>query len=175
MGSTSYCQMGQCVATPCNGQNCGSSQTCCGTTCCHPGDLCCEFDGPQTYTACWTPTSQSPSCPPGCAPECVSDRNVKRDIVPVDPQAALDGVVRVPVATWSYKSDDPSVRHMGPMAQDFYEEFRLGDTDKAYSNVDGHGVAFAAIQALYERLQEQEQRIQKLEKENAQLRAHKGR
>jgi hypothetical protein len=110
-----------------------------------------------------------PSCPPGCL-ECVSDRNVKRDIVPVDPQAVLEGVARVPVAIWSYKADDPSVRHMGPMAQDFYGEFGLGDTDKAYNAIDAHGVAFAAIQALYQRMQEQDARIQKLEHDNAALR-----
>jgi len=100
----------------------------------------------------------------------VSDRNVKRDIVPVDPQAVLEGVARVPVATWSYNADDPRVRHMGPMAQDFYGEFGLGNTDKAYSAIDAHGVAFAAIQALYQRLQEQDARIQKLERENVALR-----
>jgi hypothetical protein len=101
---------------------------------------------------------------------CVSDRNVKRDIKPVDPQTVLEGIARVPVATWSYKADDPSVRHMGPMAQDFYGEFELGNTDKAYNSIDAHGVAFAAIQALYERLRQQDERIKKLEHENAQLR-----
>jgi hypothetical protein len=105
----------------------------------------------------------------------VSDRNVKRDIVPVDPQAVLEGIAHVPVATWSYKTDDPSVRHMGPMAQDFYGEFGLGDTDKAYSPIDAHGVAFAAIQALYERMQQQDTRIEKLERENAALRRAGGR
>jgi hypothetical protein len=131
------------------------------------------MDGPVVYIGCYTPTAQQTSCPPGCD-QCVSDRNVKRDIVPVDPQAVLESVARIPVSTWSYKSDDPSVRHMGPMAQDFYEELRLGDTDKAYSNVDGHGVAFAAIQALYAKVQEQEARIQKLERENAKLRGAGG-
>jgi hypothetical protein len=59
---------------------------------------------------------------------------------------------------------------MGPMAQDFYGEFGLGDTDKAYNAIDAHGVAFAAIQALYQRMQEQDARIQKLEHDNAALR-----
>jgi hypothetical protein len=106
---------------------------------------------------------------------CVSDRNVKRDIVPVDPQAVLDGVLRVPVATWSYKKDDPSVRHMGPMAQDFYGEFELGDTDKAYNPIDAHGVAFAAIQALNARIEAQDARIRKLEQDNERLRKATGR
>jgi hypothetical protein len=101
----------------------------------------------------------------------VSDRNLKRDIEPVDPRAVLAAVAEMPVSTWSYKSDDPSVRHMGPMAQDLYAAFGLGGTDKAYSPVDAHGLAFAAIQGLYERLEEQDARIEKLERENAALRA----
>lgn len=151
----------------------GNGRTCCGTSCCASGDLCCaQSTGgvSSPYPTCYTPTSSQPTCPPGCAPLCVSDRNVKRDFESVDPQAVLDRVARIPVSTWSYKSDDPSVRHMGPMAQDFYSAFGLGDTDRAYNPIDAHGVELAAIQALYERVQKQEARIEKLERENEQLR-----
>jgi len=171
-GATPFCQQGMCIQTPCNGQPCPSGTTCCASKCCQSGDICCEFEGPQSYVGCYTPTAQQPSCPPGCN-TCVSDRNVKRDIVPVDPQAVLEGIARVPVATWSYKSDDPSIHHMGPMAQDLYGAFGLGNTDKAYSPVDASGIAFAAIQALYERTKEQDARIEKLERENAALRRGK--
>lgn len=150
---------------------CGAAQTCCGTSCCNAGDICCELDGPVSTIGCYTPTAQQPTCPPGCAPQCVSDRNLKTAITPVDPQAVLDGLARVPIATWQYKADAPSVRHMGPMAQDFHGEFGLGDTDKAYSPIDVNGVAFASIQALYARMQEQEARLSRLEQENEALRA----
>jgi len=100
----------------------------------------------------------------------VSDRNLKRDVVPVDPRAVLEAVARMPVSTWSYKTDDPSVRHMGPMAQDLYAAFGLGGTDRAYSPVDAHGLAFAAIQGLAERLDAQEARIEALTAENEVLR-----
>jgi hypothetical protein len=100
----------------------------------------------------------------------VSDRNLKRDIEPVDEQAVLERVASMPVSTWSYKSEDRSVRHLGPMAQDFSAAFGLGDTDRAYSSVDAHGVAMAAIKALYERSREQDARIERLERENAELR-----
>jgi len=119
---------------------------------------------------CETPQGNPPTCAPGCAPRCVSDRNVKRDIEPVDEQAVLEAVARLPVSTWSYKSDDPAVRHMGPMAQDFKASFGLGDSDRSYHPIDAHGVTLAAIQALYERLEEQEARIERLEKDNADLR-----
>jgi hypothetical protein len=100
----------------------------------------------------------------------VSDRNLKRDIVSVDTQKVLEAVSRMPVSTWSYKSDDPQVRHMGPMAQDFRAAFGLGDTDKAYNAIDAHGVAFAAIQALFERIKAQDAHIERLERENHRLR-----
>jgi hypothetical protein len=100
----------------------------------------------------------------------VSDRNLKRDIEPVDEQVVLERLAGMPVSTWSYKSDDPAVRHLGPMAQDFSSAFGLGDTDRAYNSIDAHGVALAAIKALYERSLEQDTRIERLERENADLR-----
>ena len=101
----------------------------------------------------------------------MSDRNLKRDIGPVDEQAVLETLANLPVSTWSYKSDDPAVRHLGPMAQDFYSAFGLGDTDRAYNSIDAHGVAMAAIKALYERSLAQDARIERLERENHRLRA----
>jgi hypothetical protein len=100
----------------------------------------------------------------------VSDRNLKRDIEPVDERAVLESVAQLPVSTWSYNHDDPSVRHLGPMAQDLYATFGLGNTDRAYDSVDAHGIAFAAIKALYEEAHEQNARIERLERENEALR-----
>jgi hypothetical protein len=100
----------------------------------------------------------------------VSDRNVKRDIRPVDERAVLQSIARMPLSTWSYTSDDPSVRHLGPMAQDFYQAFGLGETDRAYDPIDAHGVTLAAIKALYQEVQDQRTRIDRLEQENLDLR-----
>jgi hypothetical protein len=169
----SFCSNGMCSMPPCQAGGCGAGTTCCGRSCCTSGQICCQAEGgAQTGPSCYTPTAMQPTCPPGC-PLCVSDRNVKRDIVPVDPQAVLDRLASIPVSTWSYKSDDPSVRHMGPMAQDFYAGFSLGATDKAYSPVDATGVTFAAIQALYDHMRDQDARIEKLERENRELRRAK--
>jgi hypothetical protein len=157
-------------ATPCeqDAAACGGG-SCCGQQCCGQGQLCCLLEQGPWFTQCYTPTGGATSCPAGC-PQCVSDRNVKRDIEPVDARAVLESVARLPVSTWSYKSDDPSVRHMGPMAQDFKAAFGLGDTDRAYYPIDAHGVTLASIQALYERMQELDVRIQRLEQENKGLR-----
>src|SRR5262249_15543851 len=71
----------------------------------------------------------------------LSDRNKKRDIVPVDPSDVLERLAHVPIATWSYKDESGNVRHMGPMAQDFYGAFHLGDDDRHVATVDPDGVA----------------------------------
>jgi hypothetical protein len=56
------------------------------------------------------------------------------------------------------------------MAQDFYAAFGLGDTDRGYYSVDAHGVALAAIKALAEQVDEQNARIEWLERDNRELR-----
>jgi hypothetical protein len=81
----------------------------------------------------------------------------------VDGAEVLEKLAELPISTWNYKDDDPSVRHMGPMAQDFHAAFGLGDDDRVINMVDASGVAMVAIQALY-------RRIQALESELAALR-----
>ncbi len=61
------------------------------------------------------------------------------------------------------KVEDETIQHIGPMAQDFYAAFGLGDSETAIGTLDADGVSLAAIQALY-------QRSQDLEAENASLR-----
>jgi len=41
------------------------------------------------------------------------------------------------------------VRHVGPMAQDFYVAFGVGADDKHITSIDEDGVALAAIKALH--------------------------
>ena len=77
----------------------------------------------------------------------LSDRIAKSNIVAVDPHIILAQLMNVPMSTWSYRTEDPSVRHLGPMAQDF-RAFGLGDDARYISTVDANGVALAAIQGL---------------------------
>ncbi len=89
----------------------------------------------------------------------VSDRNVKDNVSPVVPEAVLDKVAALPISTWNYESQDPSIRHMGPMAQDMYAAFGLGESDTGIDTIDADGVALAAIQGLNQRLAAQNQRL----------------
>ncbi len=92
----------------------------------------------------------------------LSDRNEKDAIVPVDAAAVLKRVVAMPLSTWHYKAQDQKYRHMGPMAQDFYAAFNLGETDKGIDTVDADGVALAAIQGLHAKVQTQAAEIAQL-------------
>ena len=78
----------------------------------------------------------------------LSDRNAKTAVQPLDPREVLKKVAALPLNTWQYKTQDAQYRHMGPMAQDFYAAFQLGESDKSIDTVDADGVALAAIQGL---------------------------
>jgi Chaperone of endosialidase len=82
----------------------------------------------------------------------LSDKNAKTAISAVKPQDILSKVLALPVSTWQYKSQDKSIRHIGPMSQDFKKAFGVGETDKGITTVDADGVALAAIQGLNEKL-----------------------
>jgi hypothetical protein len=99
----------------------------------------------------------------------ISDANAKENFTPVDNRAILARVAELRVTTWNYITEDPSVRHIGPVAQDFHAAFGLGQDDRHIAALDASGVALAAIQGLHEVSQEQAARIEELEAENAAL------
>jgi hypothetical protein len=102
--------------------------------------------------------------PPKCY-DCVdSDRTVKENFATIDRHKILARLVTIPVESWNYKFQNPNIRHIGPMAQDFASAFGVGDDDKHISMVDAFGVALASIQALYEIIKEKDTKIAALEK-----------
>jgi hypothetical protein len=103
----------------------------------------------------------------------VSDRARKENFAPVDTQALLAQLAEMPISTWNYKSQDPAIRHIGPMAQDFNALLDdLGGEGETYINtLDADGVALAAIQGLYAQNQELEQQNADLEARVAALEA----
>lgn len=113
------------------GETCASGEGCCaGLDCC-----------------------QGVPVPPGaeyCSAMCpISDRERKLGFAAVDPDEILAKLVDVPITTWSYDFEDPSIRHLGPMAQDFKHAFEVGATDEKIFQIDADGVALVSIQALH--------------------------
>jgi hypothetical protein len=92
-----------------------------------------------------------------------SSRAEKRGFESVDSQSVLEKVAGLPISEWSYKADNSSVRHLGPMSEDFHAAFGLGKTDKGITSVDTSGVALAAIQGLNQKLEDKDARISELE------------
>jgi hypothetical protein len=92
----------------------------------------------------------------------LSDRAAKQDFASVDASDVLAKVVRMPLGKWSYRNN-PMVRHIGPMSQDFRAAFEVGDDDaRSIATVDADGVALAAIQGLNAKVEAQAREIAEL-------------
>jgi hypothetical protein len=92
----------------------------------------------------------------------LSDRNSKTNFAPVDERELLERLDAVPISFWSYKSQDASIRHVGPMAQDLYAAFGLGEDNRRITAVDSEGLALAAAQGLHSLARQQELSIESL-------------
>lgn len=64
----------------------------------------------------------------------------------------LEKLAALPISEWSYAWDGPSVRYLGPMAQDFAGAFALDNDGTKINLLDANGVTMVAVQALYRRL-----------------------
>lgn len=100
-----------------------------------------------------------------------SDVNSKENFAPVDGEEVLSRLNNIPITTWNYKTDPPAVRHIGPMAQDFYAAFGLGQDDRHIASLDTNGVALAAIKELSQQLQARDAQITQLQQQNLELAA----
>ncbi|MFF4409551.1 hypothetical protein ACFY2W_15525 [Streptomyces sp. NPDC001262] len=74
--------------------------------------------------------------------------------VAVDGVKVLERVAALPVSIWRYQWDPDQVCHLGPMSEDWYAAFGLGQDDTAIDCVDAQGVALVAIQALHREIVE---------------------
>jgi hypothetical protein len=101
----------------------------------------------------------------------VSDRNRKDHFFNVDGEGLLLKLRSVPVTTWNYKAQDPRIRHMGAMAQDFDAAFGLGENPLMINSIDMDGVTLAGVKALDARTISDQKRIEMLEQQNADLKA----
>lgn len=99
-----------------------------------------------------------------------SDRNIKENYVDVDNQLILNKISELPMTQWNYKSDVNKAKHIGPIAQDFYAIFGLGDDEKHVSTIDPAGIALVGVKALNEKIQDQQKQIEEL---RAEIRAMK--
>ena len=114
----------------------------------------------------------------------VSSRTQKENLVQTDGDV-LDRVMDLPVYFYNYIDDGDAIQHVGPMSEDFAALFEVGIDDKHISPFDMAGVAIAAVQEVYESVElnrfelrvmqneliSQQERIEELEAQNADLEA----
>lgn len=100
-----------------------------------------------------------------------SDVNRKHEFLEISGEAVLTKLREVPIQTWSYRVEDPSVRHIGPTAQDFRRAFGFGTDSVSIGTVDADGVSLAAIKGLDTRTLGQQTELRDLRAANDSLRA----
>lgn len=92
-----------------------------------------------------------------------SDRNLKENIIKVNDNDILKKVDSLDISFWNYKKENKSIRHIGPMAQDFYKIFKVGVDNKHISSLDAAAVAIASVKALNKKLKEKDEEIAALQ------------
>ena len=93
----------------------------------------------------------------------LSDRNRKDNFRGVDGESLLLQLRAIPVSSWNYTSQDASIRHIGPMAQDWEKAFAVSGDSTSINSGDIAGVTLAGVQALDSRTQNSVERIATLE------------
>jgi hypothetical protein len=91
-----------------------------------------------------------------------SSRTMKDIIDIVDHHRMLTAIERLPVYRWAYKEGEDRLAHIGPMAEDFLEQYGFGD-GTTISFIDAIGVLFGTVRALTFELKRLQDRIFPLE------------
>jgi hypothetical protein len=102
-----------------------------------------------------------------------SYRASKENFRELDSEELLQRIAELPLSDWNYKKDADTVRHIGPVSEDFFEVFGYGEDDQHISPNDLAGVNTAAIQGLYQRLLEKDSQLiqqqQKIRRQNQEI------
>lgn len=78
----------------------------------------------------------------------VSDVNKKENFKDVSDDEILAKIQELKILSWNYKSQSRRIRHVGPIAQEFYSIFHFGESETAITGVDIDGVILCGIKAL---------------------------
>jgi len=80
----------------------------------------------------------------------ISDRNKKMDISTINPVDGYNSINKIRVYSWNYKNQ--STMHIGPMAQDMYSIFKVGESDKYINQLDIDGVIIFGSKLLADKV-----------------------
>ncbi len=91
-----------------------------------------------------------------------SYKKLKENFQNVNKLKILEGIAELEITSWNYIREGKDVKHIGPMSEDFYQVFHVGNDDKSISTIDPAGIALVGVQELYKMVIE-------LQKENSDL------
>ena len=101
---------------------------------------------------------------------CTSSRYTKENFQTAT--GVLASLRKIPITSWNYISEGQNVRHLGPMAEDFFAQFKLGTGNASIGVQDLAGVSIAAVKELDEQLQQKNAEIERLQNEVKTLRSN---
>jgi uncharacterized small protein (DUF1192 family) len=101
---------------------------------------------------------------------CTSSKYTKENFL--SEGSVLSKLRKINITSWNYISEGNQVRHLGPMAEDFYEQFKLGTGNTSIGVQDLAGVSIAAVKELDDQLQLKNAEIERLQSEVKQLRTN---
>jgi uncharacterized coiled-coil protein SlyX len=95
----------------------------------------------------------------------VSDKTKKENFLSLQAEEVLLKIKNIPITQWNYKAQNETIHHIGPMAQDFYLQFKLGEfgNDTTITTSDIDGINMLGIQALENRTSELNSKIIELQ------------
>jgi hypothetical protein len=93
----------------------------------------------------------------------VSDKHKKEHFKKEDGAQILDKLMNMDITSWNYKTQSSTIRHIGPMAQDFYANFKFGESDTTITTVDMDGISLLAIQELAKKTKELKDKADEVE------------
>ncbi len=121
--------------------------------------------GTRFYSSAAMSTLASEWLPPGGgAWSGTSDRNKKENFLKEDKDEVLAKLSNIEITSWNYKSQAAKIRHIGPMAQDLYAAFKMGESDTTITTIDVDGISLLAIQALAQKTKELSDKTNEIEK-----------
>jgi hypothetical protein len=81
-----------------------------------------------------------------------SSEALKENFTQLDKEEILNKISQLRLEQWNYKVEDDTVKHIGPIAEQFYDLFGLGGSSKTVSSIDPAGIALVGVQALFEKI-----------------------
>lgn len=90
--------------------------------------------------------------------------NAINDVQEINGDDILNKIRQLPIKSYRIDGEKESIKHIGPMAEDFNRLFNSGGDDDHISAQDQSGVALAGVQALLDRIEQLEARIVELER-----------